>query len=361
MILQVQASLAALVLAASIAMSGCKNPAPTPTSPHHSGSMGEGGQATLDLPTDLRTWIHAGSPVTPNDMNSGKAAFPEFHNVLVEPSAFAHWEKTGQWKQGTMIAKELFAVGTKSAESGNGYFMGKNISLEIMLKDSQRHPSSPGNWGFYGFGHPAKAQATVQPEASCVPCHNTSAQDDMVFTQYYPVLAQSKSKPVGTLNGLQWTANGQLVRPNTGYRKWVYIGTPLTPHDMNNGKAAFPEFHTVYIDPSAFAAYKSTGAFPQGTTIVKELNLVAGKKAESGNGYFMGEFAGLEVLVKDKKRFPDEPGNWAFFSFGHKYPLADKATMMPTADCNSCHESSANDDFVFTQYYPILAAAKGTK
>ena len=32
---------------------------------------------------------------------------------------------------------------------------------------------------------------------------------------------------------------GELQRP-TGYREWVYVGTPVTPNDMNGGKAAFP-------------------------------------------------------------------------------------------------------------------------
>ena len=36
--------------------------------------------------------------------------------------------------------------------------------------------------------------------------------------------------------------DGQLERP-TGYREWVYVGTPVTPNDMNDGKAAFPEIH----------------------------------------------------------------------------------------------------------------------
>ena len=38
--------------------------------------------------------------------------------------------------------------------------------------------------------------------------------------------------------------DGKLERP-TGYREWVYVGTPVTPNDMNNGKVAFPEFHNV--------------------------------------------------------------------------------------------------------------------
>jgi len=155
-------------------------------------------------------------------------------------------------------------------------------------------------------------------------------------------------------------AEGHLMRP-TGYREWVYIGTPLTPNDLNPPEAAFPEFHNVYIHPADFDHWRNTGTFPDGTVIIKELVLVGSKQAVSGNGYFMGEFVGLEATVKDSARFKDEPGNWAYFSFGHAYPLADKAAAFPTAACNSCHEASAADDFVFTQYYPVLRAAKGER
>jgi hypothetical protein len=51
---------------------------------------------------------------------------------------------------------------------------------------------------------------------------------------------------------LKFNAKGELIRP-TGYREWIYIGAPLTPNDMNNVKAAFPEFHNVYIDPVSWA------------------------------------------------------------------------------------------------------------
>ena len=78
----------------------------------------------------------------------------------------------------------------------------------------------------------------------------------------------------------------------------------------------------------------------------------------SGKGYFMGEFIGLEVAMKDSKRFKDEPGYWAYFSFGHAYPLAKTATAFPASSCNACHEAAAADDWVFTQYYPVLRAAK---
>lgn len=153
-------------------------------------------------------------------------------------------------------------------------------------------------------------------------------------------------------------AEGNLIRPE-GYRQWIYIGTPLTPNDLNPPEAAFPEFHNVYIHPDDFDHWEKTGNFPDGTIIIKELVAVGSKKAVSGNGYFMGDFAGLEATIKDSKRFPNEPGNWAYFSFGHSLPYAATAKAFPTSACNSCHEASAADDFVFTQYYPVLSEAKG--
>jgi hypothetical protein len=171
-------------------------------------------------------------------------------------------------------------------------------------------------------------------------------------------------------NYYQFNDKGELVRP-TGYREWVFVGTPLTPNDMNDGKAPFPEFHAVYIDPDSWAHWKKTGKFREGTILMKELISVGSKAAVSGKGYFMGEFLGLEATIKSSKRFPDEPGNWAYFSFTvgesadkatdkpkHGAPLKRTAAAFPAASCNSCHDASAADDWVFTQYYPILSAAK---
>lgn len=153
--------------------------------------------------------------------------------------------------------------------------------------------------------------------------------------------------------------DGELLRP-TGYREWVYVGTPVTPDELNDGKAAFPEFHNVYIDPESWAHWKVSGEFREGTILVKELVAVGSKAAVSGNGYFQGEFVGLEATIKSAEYFPDEPGYWAYYSFSTEdlQTVTETATAFPTASCNSCHDAAAADDFVFTQYYPILNAGK---
>ena len=176
------------------------------------------------------------------------------------------------------------------------------------------------------------------------------------------VIAMSLTGPVEAAQGAaKYNAKGELMMLKD-YRQWVFVGAPVTPNDMNNGKAAFPEFHHVYIDPASFAAYKKTGKFPNGTVIVKELAGVGAKSSASGNGYFAGEFIGVAVAVKDAKRFAKEPGNWAYFSFmGDDGKALASAKAQATAACNACHQQSAVEDWVFTQHYPVLRAAKPAK
>jgi hypothetical protein len=89
-------------------------------------------------------------------------------------------------------------------------------------------------------------------------------------------------------------ADGKLKLP-TGFRKWVFVGAPLTPNGLNNGKAGFPEYHHVYVEQKNVDAYLKTGSFPEGTVFVKELTRVLnptfpdGSRTEpSGRGFFNG-------------------------------------------------------------------------
>lgn len=152
---------------------------------------------------------------------------------------------------------------------------------------------------------------------------------------------------------LRFSSQHELFKPEN-YREWMYIGTALTPHDKNNGKAAFPEFHNVYITRTGWDWWKKSGKFAEGTVIVKELTSVGGNEAVSGKGYFQGDFSGIAVMVKDKKRFPDKPGNWGFFFFEDDALPSVKNAAINDANCAQCHTDHAKQDMVFTQHYPIL-------
>jgi len=160
--------------------------------------------------------------------------------------------------------------------------------------------------------------------------------------------------------GPRFTPAGELLLPQ-GFRKWVFIGSPLTPHGLNNGMAGFPEFHNVYVEPAAYDYYVRHGEWPEGAMMVKELQLTQpgtfpdGSRTEvSGRGYFPGATNGMDVSVKDSRRFADTNG-WGFFNFGHHAaPYAASAQEAPVEACAGCHMASAHEDMVFTGFYELL-------
>ena len=159
-----------------------------------------------------------------------------------------------------------------------------------------------------------------------------------------------------------WAEDGQLLLPE-GYREWVYLGSPLTPNALNGGEAGFPEYHNVYVQPEAYQIYKETKVFPEGTILLKELQLTLEAEEEdgsrfevSGQGYFPGPFNGIDIAVKDSTRFA-ESQNWGYFNFGHHAPpYAATAAAAPVEACAACHIENADEDMVFTRFYQVLSA-----
>lgn len=173
--------------------------------------------------------------------------------------------------------------------------------------------------------------------------------------------AADKSAAGRGLGAAVYNGDGELVRPE-GFRQWVFLGAPLTPNGLNNGEAAFPEFHHVYVNPDAFAIYQRTGEFPDGTVIAKELVLLnkgdfedGSSLAPSGRGYFADRYHGMDVMVKDSQRYA-ATNDWGFFNFGHHAPpYAASAEALPNEACAACHTANAHNDMVFANFYPILA------
>jgi hypothetical protein len=144
-------------------------------------------------PVGYRKWVAIGTPLTFSD---GAAPVPEFHAVYMGPESFAHYEKTGTLRDGTVLVKEMVGVGSREAPSGKGYFMGEFTALQVSIKDAQRFKDEPGHWAYFDFGkHPLKAEVSKMAVASCNECHQKNARTDWVFSQYYPVLRAAAPRP----------------------------------------------------------------------------------------------------------------------------------------------------------------------
>lgn len=177
----------------------------------------------------------------------------------------------------------------------------------------------------------------------------------VVLFRTTPVVAQAQR------SAAVFNSDGKMQLP-TGYRRWVFVGAPLTPDGLNNGKANFPEYHNVYVEARNVDAYLKTGSFPEGTVFVKELTHVLdpafpdGSRTEpSGRGYFNGAYNCMDVTVKDSKRFAKTNG-WGFFNFGHHpEPCEKTAEERPVTECAGCHIANvAKTDMTWIQFYPML-------
>lgn len=188
----------------------------------------------------------------------------------------------------------------------------------------------------------------------------TAASSALVMTAAFSQSSSNDSSTQTRKRYLpEYTESGELILPKN-FNEWIFVGSPLTPNGLNDGKANFPEFHNVYIEPGSYEIYKRTGEFPEGTIFFKELQLtIPGEKPDgsrteaSGRGYFPGKLNGADVTVKDSTRYADT-GGWGYFNFNHHEPKAATAKVKPKAECAFCHMASAKKDDVWTQFYPLL-------
>jgi hypothetical protein len=81
------------------------------------------------------------------------------------------------------------------------------------------------------------------------------------------MLAVTGSSQSSETRGPTFTKAGELILPK-GYRNWMFIGAPITRNGLNNGRAPFPEVHSVYVELDNVRYYQENGKFPERTVMV---------------------------------------------------------------------------------------------
>jgi Cytochrome P460 len=170
-----------------------------------------------------------------------------------------------------------------------------------------------------------------------------------------PQPAVSASDVVGAP---QYAADGKLVRP-AGYRKWAFLSSG---YGMSYSDNASPDGHlmftNVFVTPSSYDYFVQHGTWPDKTMFVLEVYGSSSKGSINKHGNFQNEFMGLDVEVKDEKRFEDK---WAYFNFDEK-EQASEASKPSKNDCWNCHDQNAAVEHSFVQFYPeLLKIAKDKK
>ncbi len=148
---------------------------------------------------------------------------------------------------------------------------------------------------------------------------------------------------------------GNITVPED-FRNWSFIGTWGVATDEED-QVGSKGFHNVYVRPETAAAFRSTGRFPDGAVVVKELLKAATDTMTTGEISYATETDGWFIMIKDTKgRFKGNPlwgdgWGWALFNADNR---AKTVTEDYQADCLPCHVPAKQDDWIYVRGYPAL-------
>jgi hypothetical protein len=169
----------------------------TATAPQYEGNL-------LRMPVGFETWVFVGSNLgmsykrdlpatTPSE--ASRADKPLFHNVYINPEAYASFIATGRFPEPTILVMEIFAAADKEPKGvlTQGVFNGERSGLEVAVKNSRRPDGSTTPWAYYDLTDPTdpsqvSASAPAFPDSRCESCHRQHASLDNVWVQFYPTL-----------------------------------------------------------------------------------------------------------------------------------------------------------------------------
>jgi len=147
--------------------------------------------------------------------------------------------------------------------------------------------------------------------------------------------------------------NGNISLSKEFRLSMTHLGSWYVPTGGASG------FHDVYTEAESVEYFRNNGSFPDGATLIKELRESHSGDYTTGPGvnYSTQSIKQWFVMVKDTNgRFADNPlwgDGWGWALFKPDNPTVNVATDYKT-DCLGCHIPAKENDWVYTEAYPIL-------
>jgi hypothetical protein len=146
---------------------------------------------------------------------------------------------------------------------------------------------------------------------------------------------------------------GKISFPEDFRTFMVHLGSWFVPDGGASG------FHDVYTEKESVEAYRGSGRFPDGATLVKELRASRAGDYTTGQGvsYATSDLKQWFVMIKDANgRFQDNPlwgdgWGWALFVPDDR---ENNVAADYKADCLGCHLPAKANDWIYTEAYPTL-------
>jgi hypothetical protein len=162
-------------------------------------------EGELKRPAGYETWVFVGSNFgleysddaskakPPANDGVKKTKIGNFHNVYINPEAYAHYVKTGKFPENTVLILDIFKAEEREPRNivSEGTFPAAQSGLAVAVKNSARPDGSKTDWAYYDFGLD-RASAKAFPDKACYDCHVEHADDDNVWVQFYPTLRKHR-------------------------------------------------------------------------------------------------------------------------------------------------------------------------
>ncbi|MFT6100476.1 MAG: hypothetical protein ACJAYF_003034 [Arenicella sp.] len=169
-----------------------------------------------------------------------------------------------------------------------------------------------------------------------------------LLTQSHNITAQEALSPYVN-------ERGDISFPEGFRTSFVHLGSWFVPEGGASG------FHDVYTEKKSVEAYRETGEFPDGATLVKELRASKASTYTTGKdvSYATEELKQWFVMIKDSRnRFDGNPlwgdgWGWALYKPDNKQT---NIAVDYKIDCLGCHIPAKENDWVYTEAYPTLSA-----
>jgi hypothetical protein len=148
---------------------------------------------------------------------------------------------------------------------------------------------------------------------------------------------------------------GNITIPKD-FRNWQFLGTWGVATDEED-QVGLKGIHNVYTQPETVAAFRSTGKFPDGAVLVKELLKAKTNDMTTGEISYATETEGWFIMIKDTEgRFKSnklwgDGWGWALFNADDPSTTVSKNYK---DDCISCHVPAKEDDWIYVRGYPAL-------
>ncbi|MEO1329278.1 MAG: cytochrome P460 family protein [Pseudomonadota bacterium] len=135
-----------------------------------------------------RDWSHLGTFSVPREDHV------EFHSVYAEPKVVDAYRETGEYPDGAVLIKELWAGKTEELTTGSASHASTPAGWFVMIKDREgRFAGNPlwgdgWGWALFNADDPENT-VTTNYQDDCIACHEPVRAADFVHSYAYPALA----------------------------------------------------------------------------------------------------------------------------------------------------------------------------